>query len=83
MNTQVDGIKGYFNMDPFDALLAIGISSGTEKDAALKLAPGRQMSFGDILKKNPWSADIARDWWAAHVFGKTFVERRTLYTMYR
>jgi hypothetical protein len=30
-----------------------------------------------------FDASSARDWWAMFVFGKTYVERRSLFTMYR
>lgn len=30
-----------------------------------------------------WDWKAAREWWARFVFGKTYVERRSIFTMYR
>ena len=30
-----------------------------------------------------WEAGVASDWWSRFVFGKTFVERRSLLTVFR
>lgn len=48
---------------------------------------GTEDGTGEASAKAPvrlgYDASSARDWWSNFVFGKTFVERRSVWTMYR
>ncbi|KFM22655.1 Callose synthase 5 [Auxenochlorella protothecoides] len=68
--------------DPYDALLGIGrVQISVEGQPIAKLAAGRLDTEG--MGGVGWNVEVARDWWGAFVFRKTFVERRSIFTMYR
>lgn len=68
--------------DPYDALLGIGrVQISVEGQPIAKLAAGRLDTEG--TGGVGWNVEVARDWWGAFVFRKTFVERRSIFTMYR
>ena len=77
------GVPQFSGGDPWDALMAVG-------QASLVVAGGggKDGEDGDA-KPAPlpiplgWDASSARDWWRRFAFGKTFVERRSLLTVYR
>ena len=70
--------------DIYAVLLSVGdISINTSATAAGTgggAANGAGPAGAAVFSYDPASA---RDWWAQFVFGKTYVERRSLLTMYR
>lgn len=67
-----------FDEDPYQTLLEIGEKKvnimATDGKSNMPIAPAATLGWG-------W--EDARNWWAKFVFGKTFVERRSFFTMYR
>ncbi|KAL4451723.1 hypothetical protein ABPG75_007385 [Micractinium tetrahymenae] len=61
--------------DLYSNLVAIGNVSISVSNGTDGAAPGPARVEYDMKS--------ARDWWSKFVFGKTFVERRSLFTMYR
>ena len=71
--------------DLYANLLSVGNISidmgGGQQQAAAAAAAAANGSDGTV--RLGYDAASARDWWKNFVFGKTFVERRSMLTMYR
>ncbi|KAK9815749.1 hypothetical protein WJX72_008855 [[Myrmecia] bisecta] len=91
LGVEVDAGTGNVNCDPYDALLAIGFretpkegvlpEKKTKKTAAPPL--DRQLTYGQMQHTRDWDPNLARDWYGQTIFAKTFVERRSFWTIYR
>ncbi len=79
VSVEQQGRKVAYNLDPYSSLLEVGAVSLTVEGSGASAKQAEVLSSVGLS----WDPANAKEWWKRFVFGKTFVERRSIFSIYR